>query len=56
MAHSKERYLFRKKLKELSGMKGQGTELITIYIPPNYQVSEITNKLREEAGQAMNIK
>ena len=56
MAHSKERYLFRKKLKELSEMKGQGTELITIYIPPDYQVSEITNKLREEAGQAMNIK
>lgn len=56
MAHSKERYLFRKKLKELSEMKGQGTELITIYIPPGHQVSEITNKLREEAGQAMNIK
>ncbi|MFC2174633.1 peptide chain release factor aRF-1 [archaeon] len=56
MAHSKERYLFRKKLKELSEMKGQGTELISIYIPPGYQVSEVTNKLREEAGQAMNIK
>ncbi|MCK4327610.1 MAG: peptide chain release factor aRF-1 [Candidatus Diapherotrites archaeon] len=56
MAHSKERYLFRKKLKELSEMKGQGTELISIYITPGYNVSEVTNKLREEAGQAMNIK
>ena len=56
MTHSKERYLFRKKLKELSELKGQGTELISIYIPPDYRVSEVTNKLREEAGQAMNIK
>jgi len=56
MAHSKERYLFRKKLKEVAALRGQGTELISVYIAPDHQVSEVTNKLREEAGQAMNIK
>ena len=53
---SKEEYAFKKQLKKLKSLKGQGTELISIYIPPGYQVSEVTNKLREEAGQAMNIK
>ncbi|MBN3036940.1 MAG: peptide chain release factor 1 [Candidatus Diapherotrites archaeon] len=56
MAHSKENWEFRKQLKFLATLRGQGTELISIYIPSDYNVNEVTNKLREEAGQAMNIK
>ncbi len=56
MAHSTEGYQFKKTVKFLKNLRGQGTELISIYIPPGYQIAEITNKLRDEAGQAMNIK
>ena len=56
MMNSRVNYEFKKIVKELAKLRGQGTELISIYIPPNYQISEVTNKLREEAGQAMNIK
>ena len=53
---SEDRYRFKKQLKALKEMRGQGTELISIYIPPYYNPIEVTSKLREEAGQAMNIK
>ena len=52
----KEKYLFKRKVDFLKHQHGQGTELISIYIPPNYSVHEVVGKLREEAGQAMNIK
>ncbi|MBI5635986.1 peptide chain release factor 1 [Candidatus Micrarchaeota archaeon] len=47
---------FRKKIKELSAYRGRGTELISVYITPNYPLSDIMGKLREEFGQAANIK
>jgi len=49
-------YEFKKKLEELSKYSGRGTELISVYITPNYPVSEIAAKLRDEYGQASNIK
>ncbi|MCD6414563.1 MAG: peptide chain release factor aRF-1 [Candidatus Diapherotrites archaeon] len=49
-------YTFKRKLKFLKKQRGQGTELISIYIPPDYNVNEVVSKLRDEAGQAMNIK
>ncbi len=55
-AKSKEVYEFKKQLKALEGFRGRGTELISVYITPGYQISDITNKLKEEAGQATNIK
>ncbi len=53
---SKEYYEFKKKLKELKQIRGQGTELISIYLAPGYNVSEMSNRLRDEYGQASNIK
>lgn len=53
---SKEHYELRKQLKFLKNLKGSGTELISIYIPPGYFIAEVTNKLRDEYGQAANIK
>ncbi|MBS3059998.1 MAG: helix-turn-helix domain-containing protein [DPANN group archaeon] len=54
--HSREFYEFQKKLKHLKTLRGQGTELISVYIPPSYNVNDVVAKLRDEMGQASNIK
>lgn len=54
--HSKEKYELKKQLARLRELKGSGTELISVYIPSKQPVHEMSNKLREEAGQATNIK
>lgn len=53
---TKEKYELKKQLTRLRELKGSGTELISVYIPANQPVHEMSNKLREEAGQATNIK
>lgn len=53
---SKLRYELRKQLKALHEIRGSGTELISVYIPPGYPISEVSNKLKAEYGQAENIK
>ncbi len=50
------KYEFRKVLKELRNVKGRGTELVTVYIPPDKSISEITAYLRNEYAQSQNIK
>jgi len=56
MADSKEVYDFKKQIAELEKYRGRGTELISVYVTPGYPVSDIAGKLREEYGQASNIK
>ena len=51
-----EKYEFKKKLESLKNKKGRGTELISLYIPPDKQISDVTSQLKEEHGQATNIK
>ena len=53
---SKELYEFKKTLKELAGKKGRGTELVSVYIPPNKQLSDVGKHMRDELGQSSNIK
>ncbi len=53
---TKLKYELKQQLAHLREMKGSGTELISVYIPANQPVHEMSNKLREEAGQATNIK
>lgn len=50
------KYEFKKVLEELREKSGRGTELVSVYIPPDKQISDVTSHLREEYGQAMNIK
>ncbi|MCD4846195.1 MAG: peptide chain release factor aRF-1 [Methanosarcinales archaeon] len=50
------RYEFRRQLEELRSKKGRGTELISIYIPHDKQISDVVAQLRDEHGQAANIK
>ena len=51
-----EKYVFKKKLETLRNKSGRGTELISLYIPSDKQISDVTNHLREEHEQASNIK
>lgn len=55
-ASSKELYEFKRTLKELSEKKGRGTELVSVYIPPDRQISDVTKHMKEELGQSANIK
>ena len=52
----KNDYSLRKELKKLGSIRGSGTELISIYIPPGFPVSEEMSKLRSEHSQSSNIK
>lgn len=51
-----EKYEFKRKLEEIKACKGKHTELISLYIPPDRQISDVTAYLRNEYSQSMNIK
>jgi len=53
---SLELFRLKKILSMLANKEGRGTELISLYIPPGKQISEVMNMLREEYGTAANIK
>jgi peptide chain release factor subunit 1 len=53
---SLELFRLRKTLDTLSRKEGRGTELISLFVPPGRQVSEVMNMLRQEYGTASNIK
>ena len=50
------RYDFKKAMQEIVDLKGRGTELISVYIPPNRQISDVMAYLRNEYSQSSNIK
>ena len=56
IAQQQRRLRLKKSLAELSGMKGMGTELVTVIIPPDRMISDVRQHLGNEAGQAANIK
>lgn len=53
---SKELFEFKRTLQELAEKKGRGTELVSVYIPPDRQISDVTKHMREELSQSANIK
>ncbi|MDR2874270.1 MAG: peptide chain release factor aRF-1 [Methanobrevibacter sp.] len=53
---SKVLYEFKRTLGELSEKKGRGTELVSVYIPNDKQISDVSKHMREEYGQSANIK
>jgi peptide chain release factor subunit 1 len=53
---SLELFRLRKILNALASKEGSHTELITIYVPPDKQISDALNLLRNEYGTASNIK
>ncbi|MDK2907642.1 MAG: peptide chain release factor subunit 1 [Candidatus Woesearchaeota archaeon] len=46
----------RKFIEELEGYKGRHTELVSVYIPKDYDMNKIINHLLDEQGTATNIK
>jgi len=53
---SLELFRLKKTLDALARKEGRGTELISLYVPPGRQVSEVVNMLKQEYGTASNIK
>lgn len=53
---SLELFRLRKTINALANKAGSHTELITIYVPPDKQISDALNLLRNEYGTASNIK
>ena len=51
-----QKYEFRRSLEEVRKLQGRGTELISLYIPPTRQISDVANYLRSEYSQSSNIK
>lgn len=53
---SLELFRLKKTLQTLASKEGRGTELVSLYVPPGKQISDVINQLREEYGTASNIK
>jgi len=53
---SLELFRLKKTLMTLASKEGRGTELVSLYVPPGKQISDVINTLREEYGTASNIK
>ena len=53
---SLELFRLRRTLTLLGSKEGSHTELITLYVPPDKQISDAVNLLRNEYGTASNIK
>jgi len=43
-------------LETLASKEGRGTELVSLYVPPGRQISEVVSMLKQEYGTASNIK
>jgi len=50
------RYQFRRLLDDLASKRGRGTELISVYITPDFDLNKVVQQLRDEQGTASNIK
>ncbi len=51
-----DKYKFRRDLEEIERAAGRGTELVTVYVPPDKLISDVANYLRGEYSQSSNIK
>jgi peptide chain release factor subunit 1 len=50
------RYSFQRKLDEIAAARGRATELISLYVSPGKQLSDVMSYLRNEYAQSSNIK
>ncbi len=53
---ARHKYEFKRQLEELRNKQGQGTELISLYVPHDKRISDVVAYLRDEHGSAANIK
>ena len=52
----KQKYEFRKVIEELKDYNGSGTQLVTIYVPPERMISDVVAHVTQEHSEAANIK
>lgn len=52
----RQKYDFKRALEEIRNLHGRGTELISVYVPPGKQISDVAAYLRGEYSQSSNIK
>jgi len=50
------RYSFQRKLDEIGKVRGRATELVSLYVSPGKQISDVMSYLRNEYAQSSNIK
>jgi len=53
---SLQRFRLKRAVDTLTKKEGRGTELVSLYVPPGRQISEVLTMLRQEYGTASNIK
>ncbi|MBD3248929.1 peptide chain release factor 1 [Candidatus Woesearchaeota archaeon] len=51
-----QKYELKKFVKELKQYRGRHTELVSVYVPQDYDMNKIINHLSQEQGTASNIK
>ncbi len=51
-----QKYHFRRLVEEIAAKKGMHTELVTVYVPHDKLVTDITSHLKNELGESANIK
>jgi len=52
----RQKYDLKRKIEELKACKGKHTELISLYVPPSKQISDVNSYLKNEFSQSQNIK
>jgi len=52
----RQKYDLKRQIEELKSCKGKHTELISLYVPPSKQISDVTSYLKNEFSQSQNIK
>ncbi|MGV8168482.1 MAG: peptide chain release factor aRF-1 [Candidatus Nanoarchaeia archaeon] len=52
----KQRYKLKKFIKDLENFKGRGTEMVSVYVPADYDLNKIATHISQEQGTASNIK
>ncbi len=52
----KQKYNLKRQIEALNACEGKHTELISLYIPPSKQISDVNSYLKNELSQSQNIK
>ncbi|WP_436345412.1 peptide chain release factor aRF-1 [Natronorubrum sp. FCH18a] len=52
----RKKYEFRKVIEDLKDFDGSGTQLVTIYVPDDRQISDVVQHVTQEHSEAANIK
>jgi peptide chain release factor subunit 1 len=56
VSDDRRKYEFRKVIEDLKEYEGSGTQLVSIYVPPDRQISDVVAHVTQEHSEASNIK